>query len=277
MATKFGYKRDPLVRTEADGSVTDLIKKDLKFGTVATRLAAGGTTTGDVDLSPYSTPSNQFELSSCVGNATADSVEILNAIAGYSPVQLSRLFVYAMSRIRGGDAKLDNDDGTHIRTAFDTLSRFGVCDEYLWPYDTKLVGVSPSLKAQRQAVGHRIHSYYRIDSNGDQRVQDIVAALHAKHPVVFGTLVTDEFQRTKDRTPLKRPAATANFLGGHAMIIVGYIGDNFLIKNSWGAGWGSHGFCLMSPEYITWDNTWDLWVPSLAIDFGAWPTAQAKK
>jgi hypothetical protein len=277
MATKFGYKRDPLVRTETDGSITDLLKKDLRFSDVAARLVAGGTTTGDVDLSPYSTPSNQFGLSSCVGNATADSVEILNTIAGYSPVQLSRLFVYAMSRIRGGDLKLEHDEGTHIRTAFDTLSRFGVCDEYLWPYDEKLVGVSPSLKAQRQAVGHRIHSYYRIDSDGDQRLTDIVTALRAKHPVVFGTLVSDEFQRAKDRTPLQRPGPDAKILGGHAMIIVGYIGGNFLIKNSWGPGWGSHGFCLMSPEYVTWQSTWDLWVPTLAIDFGDWPKPQVKK
>lgn len=265
MATKFGYKRDLLERTEADGSVTDLVKRDLKFSTLAPKLIAAGT--GDVDLSAYSTPSNQFELSSCVGNATADSVEILNAIAGYQAVQLSRLFVYAMARIRSGDPKLENDDGTHIRTAFDTLSRFGVCDEYLWPYNTALVGTSPSLKAQRQAVGHRIHSYYRIDSDGDQRIADIVTALHAKHPVVFGTLVASEFQNVRDRTPLNRPGANAVILGGHAMIIVGYIGGNFLIKNSWGTGWGSHGFCVMSPEYITWDNTWDLWVPTLAVDF----------
>lgn len=266
MATKFGYKRDPITKAEADGSVTNLIQKDFKFPTLAAKLPVG--TTGDVDLSPYSTPSNQFELSSCVGNATADAVEILNAIAGYQPVQLSRLFVYAMARIRSGDPKLEHDEGTYIRTAFDTLARFGVCDEYLWPYQTGLVHTSPSIKAQRQAVGHRIHSFYRIDSDGDQRIADIVKALHAKHPVVFGTLVASEFQSVRDRTPLNRPGPNAVILGGHAMIIVGYIGGNFLIKNSWGTGWGSHGFCLMSPEYITWANTWDLWVPTLAVDFG---------
>lgn len=270
MTTKYGYKRDPVERTEADGTVTDLIAKDLKFAAVAPKLAAGGTTTGDVDLSPYSTPSNQYDLSSCVGNATADSVEILNAIAGYEPVQLSRLFVYAMARIRAGDPKLEHDEGTYIRTAFDTLSRFGVCDEYLWPYRTDTVHTSPSIKAQRQAVGHRIHSYYRIDSNGDDRLDDIVKALRAKHPVVFGTLVTDEFGRTRDRTPLRRPSANANVQGGHAMIIVGYVGGHFLVKNSWGSNWGSLGFCVMTPEYLSWSNTWDIWVPTLGIDFGAW-------
>lgn len=275
MATKFGYKRDALTRTEPDGTVTDLLKKDLRFPALAQHFQLKSAL-GDIDLSPYSTPSNQFELSSCVGNATADSVEILNAIAGYAPVQLSRLFVYALARLRDGDTTLANDDGTQIRTAFDVLSRFGICDEYLWPYDQTLVHTSPSIKAQRQAVGHRIHSYYRIDSTGDQRIADIVTALHAKHPVVFGTLVASEFRSVTDRTPLQRPGQNAQILGGHALIIVGYLGGNFLIKNSWGADWGSQGFCLFSPEYLTWDNTFDLWVPTLAIDFGAWPQVQTK-
>lgn len=267
MTIAFGYQRDPISRVEKDGSKTDLLAKDLKFGALATKLKLNAAPLGDVDLSPYCTPSDQFRLSSCVGNATADSVEILNSIAGYAPIQLSRLFVYAMARIRSGDPSLQKDEGTYIRSAFDTLSRFGVCDEYLWPYKESAVHHIPSIKAQRQAVGHRIHSYYRIDSTGDARVQDIVKALHAKHPVVFGTLITSKFQECSDRTPIQRPLAHESILGGHAMIIVGWIGGNFLVKNSWSAGWGSHGFCLLTPEYITWDSTWDLWTPTLGLDF----------
>jgi C1A family cysteine protease len=269
MANLYGYQRDPITRPEPNGSVTNLIQKDLKFRDIAAKLGATKTT-GDVDLSPYCVDMNQHALSSCVGNATVESLEILNNIAGYKPVPLSRLFVYNMARIRNGN--LDKDAGTFIRTAFDVLSRFGVCDEYLWPYDEKLVYTSPSIKAQRQAVGHRIHSYYRIDSTGDQRCQDIIAALHSGHPVVFGTMVGESFTSVSDRTPVDVPAPTERILGGHAMAIVGYLGGNFLIKNSWGTGWGSHGLCLMTPAYITSATTWDLWTPTLGIDFGAWTT-----
>lgn len=263
----FGYINDPQTKKEG-GKTIDLMAKDYKFSDLKAKLGASASS-GDVDLSPYSTPSNQFHLSSCVGNATADSVEILNAIAGYSPVQLSRLFVYAMARILSGDAKLEKDAGTWIRAAFEVLSKFGVCDEYLWPYLLDKVNDQPSLKAQRQAAGHRIHSYYRIDSSGDDRLEDIVKALHAKHPVVFGTTITDRFQKTLDRTPIPRPTSKDKSLGGHAMIIVGYINSYFLVKNSWGSHWGSNGFCLMTPEYISWSQTRDLWVPTLGVDFGA--------
>jgi len=264
MTQKYGYHRDPITRVEANGSVTNLIQKDHKFKDVAAKLGANQTT-GDVDLSLYCVDMNQRGLSSCVGNSTIESLEMLSNVAGYKPVPLSRLFVYNMARQRNGN--LDKDEGTFIRSAFDVLSRFGVCDEYLWPYEEGKVFTSPSIMAQRQAVGHRIHSYYRIDSTGDERIKDIVAALHAKHPVVFGTMITSAFQRIGDRTPIDRPGPNDTLIGGHAMVIVGYIGGSFLIKNSWGTGWGSHGFCLMTPEYITWNSTWDLWVPTLGIDF----------
>ena len=265
MDTPTGYIQDEETRTEDDGSITDLIAKDHDFNELHSKLGAVKAT-GDVDLSAYCTPSNQFNSSSCVGNATADSVEILNAIAGYNPVQLSRLFVYAMARIRSGDKDLDKDSGTFIRTAFDCLARFGVCDEYLWPFDTSKIGDKPSTKAQRQAVGHRIHSYYRIKAKGDDRLQLIIDALHADHPVVFGTLITRDFQGISDRTPFDCPDK-ADSIGGHAMICVGYVGGSFVIKNSWGKNWGSKGFCLITPEYMSWANTWDLWVPTLGVEF----------
>lgn len=272
MANIFGYKRDQIERIEADGSKTDLVQNDYKFKDVKAKLSAVAGS-GDVDLSIYVTNMDQLSLSSCVGNATVETLEILNNIAGYKPIRLSRLFVYNTARIKTGD--LNKDEGTYIRVAFDTLSRFGVCDEYLWPYDTNLVFTSPSIKAQRQAVGHRIHSYYRIDSTGNDRIDDIVAALHAKHPVAFGTMLTEEFMRINSRKPIDRPKTTDPLIGGHAMAIVGYLGGYFLIKNSWGPSWGSHGLCLMTPEYLMWDQTWDLWVPTLGIDFGDW--AQVKK
>jgi C1A family cysteine protease len=169
-----------------------------------------------------------------------------------------------MARQETGD--LANDDGTYIRVCFDVLSRFGVCDEYLWPYDETKVKVSPSLMAQRQAAGHKIHSYYRIPDTGNpqDRIDAIVTALRAQHPVVFGTQVSYDFMQLLGTTPQKPP--TGNIAGGHAMVIMGFINGWFLVKNSWGTGWGDGGYCYFDPSYITWDQTTDLWVPTLAMN-----------
>ena len=37
--------------------------------------------------------------------------------------------------------------------------------------------------------------------------------------------------------------------GGHAVSIVGYTPTHFIIRNSWGTGWGHKGFAYASYEY----------------------------
>ena len=39
--------------------------------------------------------------------------------------------------------------------------------------------------------------------------------------------------------------------GGHAIAIVGYTSQGrFIVRNSWGTGWGDQGFGYVSPAYI---------------------------
>lgn len=271
MAQILSYKRDPLVRVEADGTTTDWWDRDKNvselLSTAPVRLAAG-----DVDLRQYCTDSNQYQLSACAGNATADSVEIVSSIEEWlraevegrpvKPVpQLSRLFVYAMARTL--DGSLSADEGTYIRSCFEVLSRFGIPEETAWPYDEAKVFVSPSILSQRAALGHKIHSYYRIKSSGQDRLDEIVSALRAMKPVVFGTLIDHAYMDFNGQTVVDRPKGST--AGGHAQIIVGYIDGKFLVKNSWGKGWRDGGFVFFTPEYMTWDETWDLWVPTLGF------------
>lgn len=238
---------------------------------------------GDVDLTPHTTQSNQYKAGSCAGNSTADAVEILNSIEGRPKVQLSRLFVYTMARNfmdmdYDGRSDINKDDGTFIRLCFDVLSKFGICREDVskkeggWPYKVDSYGnvedlyVLPGLKAMRKATGHRIHSYYRITATGDDRLDEIISALRSNHPVVFGTLVNSAFIDLRNEGPVGPPSGATR--GGHAMIVVGYIsGKGFIIKNSWGIDWGSDGCCIMRPEYLTWSETQDLWVPTMGVTF----------
>lgn len=270
--TTYGYLVDPGISTAPDGTVTDLFAADPKFATgLQPRLSP--VTAGDVDLSGHCFDMNQLRLNSCTGNGTAESVEILNSIAGYQPVPLSREFIYALARneepdpSNPGHTMLEKDQGAHIRDCFDVLSRYGVCDEYLWPYDETKVNTSPSLMAQRQALGHKIHSYYRIDATGDDRLDQIVSALRANHPVVFGTNIEQSFEALASNTPVGPPQGPT--VGGHCMVVVGFINNFFLIKNSWGPGWAANGFCYFQPDYLAWNNTTDIWVPTLGMNLAS--------
>ena len=261
--------------TAADGVVIDLTANDKKFSELKAILQAGGglkvSGPGPVDLSPYCVAMNQYDLNSCVGNGTCESLEILENIAhqgisGYQPVLLSRMFLWSMCRTQ--DGTLEQNTGTHVRTAFNVLATLGVCTETLWPYEDSLATVSPSMLAQREALGHTITAAYRIDSLMQDRVNDVITALQAKLPVVFGTNVNTAFEGLSSGSgPVDVPGPTDPIAGGHCLVIVGWDGTNFLVKNSWGTGWGNNGFCLMTPAYITWNNTTDLWVPTLAPTF----------
>lgn len=261
----YGWLKDPRFRVGTDGENIDLLALDKKFEDLVTsrNLKTG---TGDVDLSPYCVAMNQYSLSSCTGNATCESLEILENIATGKATLLSRLFTYAMARTIEGT--LNVDAGSHVRTCFETLSLYGVCAEAIWPYDLTQVNVSPSILAQEQAVGHKIDSYYRITSEGDQRLTDIQTALYNKLPVVIGTDISNAFESLASGSngPLGPPGIGQD-AGGHALVVVGYIGSNYLIKNSWGTGWGVNGFCLFTPDYMTASMTNDLWVPTLAPVF----------
>lgn len=39
--------------------------------------------------------------------------------------------------------------------------------------------------------------------------------------------------------------------GGHAVCLVGYTDKHFIVRNSWGTGWGDKGYAYVSSEYAT--------------------------
>ncbi len=267
----FGCHRDPV---KGPGETPDRRFSDPINGL---RLKLSYVWPGDVDMSSHTTETNQYAAGSCVGNSTGDAVELLNSLSGAPKVQLSRLFIYTLCRNMmddDGDGRSDinMDEGTFIRLAFDVLSKFGVCREDLpveqggWPYDLSKLHVLPSLKAMRAATGHRIHSYYRIDETGADRVAAIIAALRSQHPVVFGTPVDRAFTQLSGGGPVGPPKGVT--VGSHAMMLCGYDrAKGFLMHNSWGKDWGQDGFAYLAEEYLAWDQTGDIWVPTLGTSF----------
>ena len=48
-----------------------------------------------------------------------------------------------------------------------------------------------------------------------------------------------------------------NSLGGHAVTVVGYNKDGFILRNSWGDKWGDKGYCIY--YYEDWGAHWEIW------------------
>lgn len=251
---KFGYKKE-----EPSDS-------DYLFSDVENVFAANASSYGSAHIIQEFTPvSNQLNLNSCAGNATADSLEMLLGQTG-KVIQLSRLFIYWNARVYTKDT--DKDDGCYIRNCFDSLFTLGVPSEERWAYNESKVFAQPDIFAYGQANDNKINSYYRINGTGTKRLDQIEEAVRSNHPVVFGTGISKQFITYHNQQVVWN--IPDNIAGYHAMVITGVRSRGskreFLIRNSWGDSWGDDnnpGHTWFSEEYMTWAETSDLWVPTL--------------
>jgi len=218
-------------------------------------------TKGDVDLRPYTSPRhNQGSTQSCVANAVIKALEIkrIQKYGMTAHVDLSRLAVYYLARELMNPPECSIDTGTHISLGFDVLRRFGVPPETDWSWAESKVCIPPSWRAMRKAYLHKITSFYKIRSEGNDRVKDVLQCLRSGNPVVFGTTVGENWHKYQRGDVLISPSEVT---GRHATVLVGYKDGLFLGENSWGLNWGSEGFYKMNPSVIASEDSLDFWVP----------------
>lgn len=211
--------------------------------------------------------SDQYSLSSCVANATADAFEAQIAHRRNCDPSLvediSRLFIYWNARNLENPPAYYSDSGTRIRLAFDCMARYGAPSEKTYPYVLNKVNSRPTILSYREAIKNRISKFYRIDAVGLERIAQIKQALSAGNPVVFGIKIANNFTKYTGDSVIFNPGS--GWIGSHAMIIVGWSEEKqaFEVRNSWGSGWGNAGYCWMDKNYIASDVARDLWVPTI--------------
>jgi C1A family cysteine protease len=200
---------------------------------------------------------DQGQIGSCTANAWAGAVEYL-WIKKKQEFTPSRLFIYYNERLIEGDVKTDG--GAQIRDGGKTLATQGVCYESSWPY-TKNFATKPSTKCYTAALGHKAQQYSRVNQDSTS----IKTALSNGDPVVIGISVYESFESDSAAQTgiIPMPQKSEQLLGGHALLVVGYDDTKqwFIVRNSWGASWGSAGYCFLPYAYLTNSNlASDFWV-----------------
>jgi len=216
--------------------------------------------TGDIDLRQYSSPRhNQGGTGSCVGQSVVKALEVKRIMQHGldAHVDLSVMMVYYLARELMFPPRTSHDSGTHISLACDVLRRFGVAPEADWPFDPSKLFENPPWKAMRNAYMHRIESFFKIRSTGQDRVDEVVRCLQAGNPVVYGTTVGNNWFGYRKGQVLKCPKTVE---GRHATCLLGVKDGKFLGENSWGTRWGDDGYYEMDPEVICSDDSRDFWV-----------------
>jgi C1A family cysteine protease len=211
-----------------------------------------------MDLRPIcSSIEDQGNLGSCTGNALAGAIEFLERKDNVRFVDVSRLFIYYNERAIEGTIK--SDAGAMIRDGIKTLKNQGVCSEKSWPYIISKFAVKPTAPCYKEALKRQIASYHRILTLDEMR-----ACLADGFPFIFGFTVYESFESPEvTKTGIAQmPQPDERSLGGHAVLAVGYddTQKRFIVRNSWGTGWGQKGYFTIPYEYLSNRNLADdLW------------------
>ena len=210
---------------------------------------APGVVPHEVDLRPDCSPvEDQGNLGSCTANALVGALEFLEKKDSKPVKDLSRLFVYYNERVIEHSVKTDS--GAMLRDGIKTLAKEGVCTEKTWPYIISKFAVKPSKKCYKEGLSYTITSYHRILT-----LDEMLGCLADGYPFVFGFSVYESFESAEVAKTgvVPMPAQGERVLGGHAVLAVGYSESTkrFLVRNSWGPGWGEAGYFTMPYEYLS--------------------------
>jgi len=223
---------------------------------VTTRLTAGAPPApapGSTDLrEPWWTIGDQLLTGSCVGWATADSVlrwHFVKANRFPQDQRLSPRFIWMAAKETDQYVSQPTTfielEGTSLKAALDIARKFGAVSDTVLPFTTG------QLYPQDRRTFYAIASQFKISSyfNLGLDPANWRAWLAGKGPILTRLDVDatwDNATATQGNLDTYQPATVR---GGHAVALVGYTPDRFIVRNSWGTGWGDQGYAYASLDY----------------------------
>lgn len=238
----------PSLKTETDWQLHTALE--------AGALAAPAALPASVDLrAAWWAIGDQENTGSCVGWASTDSV------ARYMFVKAGRLAQNAKLSPRFTWMACKETDtfvarpetmiegaGTSLKAAVDILRKFGAVPDTALPFHiTTAMYTGDENTFYATAATRKIAAYFNLLRNPTSWR----SWLAAHGPILVGLNVDrtwDMAASTGGKLDTFQPNTVR---GGHAVALVGYRTDGrFIVRNSWGTGWGDHGFGYASEAYI---------------------------
>lgn len=132
------------------------------------------------------------------------------------------------------------------RDAMRVLLYYGVPHDYLYPYDVDKHPKKISQKILSNAREHCISRYARVETFVGAR-----ESLFRNGPCLA------VFPVYNDSKEFWRRGKNDKLIGGHAVCIVGYNKNGFILQNNWGTDWGDGGYTIY--PYFDWGSHWEIW------------------
>jgi hypothetical protein len=195
---------------------------------------------------------DQGTTGSCVGWATADAVlrwHFVQAKRLPENTLLSPRFIWMAAKETDPNitrpTTFIEEEGTSLKTALDIARKFGVVTDQTLPFATGRLYPQDAKTFYAIAATRKILAYFNLDTD----LSRWRAWLATKGPI----LTRLDVDRTWDNASVtggNLDTYQANKTrGGHAVALVGYTSDRFIVRNSWGKTWGDKGFGYASLSY----------------------------
>ncbi|MEP3421269.1 MAG: C1 family peptidase [Erythrobacter sp.] len=200
---------------------------------------------------------SQGKTGACVGFATADSVlrwhYVQRGLIGKNQFPSPR-FIWMANKETDSLTRYPSSflevAGSATRDALNVARKFGCVLEPALP----MTGGYPLSRASIRefytgAAPLRIHSFRNLFAGQADRISVLKRWIAQRGPVLTRLTVDRTWRKAtsaKGKLATYRPYDGA---GGHAVALVGYTPNYFIVRNSYGRSWGDKGFAYASYNY----------------------------
>jgi hypothetical protein len=216
-------------------------------------LAAPAAIPATKDLrEPWWDIGDQGGSGACVGWATADSLlrwHFVKANKLAKDSLLSPRFIWMAAKETDefivSPTTFIESDGTSLKAALDIARKYGAVTDDTLPFSSGRLYQQEAKTFYALASQRKIANYFNLGQN---------LAEWRKWIATTGPILTrlnvdatwDEAKTTRGELDDYQPNTVR---GGHAVALVGYTPDRFIVRNSWGTTWGDQGFGYASLGY----------------------------
>jgi len=198
---------------------------------------------------------DQEQTGSCVGWASTDGVMRYHMVKAGRLGQadlLSPRFTWMASKetdqfINRPETFIEGA-GTSLKAAMDVLRKYGAVPESLLRFHIETAMYLGNENAFfATAAARRVAAYFNLGKDLNQWR----TWLASHGPVIVGLQVDATWDHATATHGNLDGFDRDTVRGGHAVCVVGYTQQNrFILRNSWGTGWGDNGFGYASEAYI---------------------------
>lgn len=217
--------------------------------------SAEGELPSTLDLRPDLQPvRNQGSQGTCAAQTSACMKEWQEKKDYGFDEHMSPQFIY-------NNRRNQDSSGMYSRDVMKILNKVGSVSEHAYVYGT-FDPINDELR--EDALKHVIKGYATVLSEGAlKRSLYLNGPCYISFPVYnYGAF-------------LWRPEQGQGHYGGHAVAVVGYNEEGFILRNSWGTGWNGDGHTIF--PYEDWGLQWEVWTAIDADSDKALPSEPKKK